>query len=87
MGINGRFGIDEKKVKRLGKTYSSIDFDLKENLTAEAYVTKGDYTPVGEFTIANKYFPVTIKELEKIEQTAKEARSALVQAYRLGLMH
>jgi|TARA_R110001592_G_scaffold119027_5_gene321802 hypothetical protein len=87
MGINGRFGIDEKKVKRLGKNYSSIDFDLKENLTAEAYVTKGDYTPVGEFTIANKYFPVTIKELEKIEQTAKEARSALVQAYRLGLMH
>ena len=82
MGINGRFGIDEKKVKRLGKNYSSIDFDLKENLTAEAYVTKGDYTPVGEFTIANKYFPVT-----KIEQTAKEARSALVQAYRLGLMH
>jgi len=72
MGINGRFGIDEKKVKRLGKNYSSIDFDLKENLTAEAYVTKGDYTPVGELIIANKYFPVTIKELEKIEQTAKK---------------
>ena len=57
MGINGRFGIDEKKVKRLGKNYSSIDFDLKDNLTEDAYVTKGDYTPVGQFTIANKYFP------------------------------
>jgi hypothetical protein len=87
MGINGRFGIDEKKVKRLGKNYSSIDFDLKDNLTEDAYVTKGDYTPVGQFTIANKYFPVTIKELEKIEQTAREARTALLQAYRLGLMH
>jgi hypothetical protein len=87
MSINGRFGIDEKKVKRFGKNYSSIDFDMKDNLVAEQYLTKGDYTPVGEFTIANKYFPVTIKELEKIERTAKEARAALVQAYRLGLMH
>lgn len=78
--------IDEKKVKRFGKNYSSIDFDIKENINAEQYLTKGDYTPVGEFVIGKQHIPVTIKELEKIEQTAREARSALVQAYRLGLM-
>jgi hypothetical protein len=86
MSINGRFMIDEKKVKRFGKNYSSIDFDIKENINAEQYLTKGDYTPVGEFVIGKQHIPVTIKELEKIEQTAREARSALVQAYRLGLM-
>jgi hypothetical protein len=86
MSINGRFMIDEKKVKRFGKNYSSIDFDIKENINADQYLTKGDYTPVGEFVIGKQHIPVTIKELEKIEQTAREARSALVQAYRLGLM-
>ena len=35
MSINNRFGIDENRVKRFGKNYSSIDFDIKENLNAE----------------------------------------------------
>ena len=43
--------------------------------------------PVGKFIIGDRQIPVTVKELEKIEQTAREAQSALRQAYRLGLMH
>ena len=87
MSINNGFGIDENRVKRFGKNYSSIDFDMNDNLNGEDYFTKGDYMPVGKFVIGNQQIPVTIKELEKIEQTAKEAQSALRQAYRLGLMH
>ena len=87
MSINIRFGIDENRVKRFGKNYSSIDFDIKENLNAEEFYTKGDYMPVGKFIIGDRQIPVTVKELEKIEQTAREAQSALRQAYRLGLMH
>jgi hypothetical protein len=87
MSINNRFGIDENRVKRFGKNYSSIDFDIKENLSAEEFYTKGDYMPVGKFVIGDRQIPVTVKELEKIEQTAREAQSALRQAYRLGLMH
>jgi len=86
MSINNRFGIDEDRVKRYGKNYSSIDFDLLDNLNADDYYTKGDYVTVGKFVIGDRYFPVTIKELEKIEQTAKAAQQALRQAYRLGLM-
>ena len=86
MSINGRYGIDESRVKRFGKNHSSIDFDLRDNLTADQYLTKGDYTPVGNFVIGKNHIPVTIKELEKIEQTCKDARSALLQAYRLGLL-
>jgi hypothetical protein len=86
MSINNRFGIDENRVKRFGKNYSSIDFDIKENISADEFYTKGDYVPVGKFVIGDRQIPVTVKELEKIEQTAREAQSALRQAYRLGLM-
>lgn len=86
MSINGRFGIDEKRVKRFGKNYASIDFDIKDDLRGEDYRTKGEYTPVGHFVVGNTYTPVTIKEIEKIEQTAREALAALRQAYQLGLM-
>jgi hypothetical protein len=87
MSINNRFGIDEKRVKRFGKNYASIDFDMKDKLRADDYRTKGDYMPVGNFVIGNKEVPVTIKEIEKIEQTAREALGALRQAYQLGLMY
>ena len=87
MSINNRFGIDENRVKRFGKNYNSIDFDMNENINGEEYVTKGDYIPIGKFVIGNQSIPVTVKELEKIEQTAREAQSTLRQSYRLGLMH
>jgi len=87
MSINNRFGIDENRVKRFGKNYASIDFDIKDNLNGEDYRTKGDYMPVGNFVIGNTNVPVTIKEIEKIEQTAREALGTLRQAYQLGLMY
>jgi hypothetical protein len=86
MSINGRYGIDENRVKRFGKNYASIDFDIKDDLRGEEYRTKGEYITVGNFVIDNKNVPVTIKEIEKIEETAREALSALRQMYQLGLM-
>jgi len=87
MSINNRFGIDENRVKRFGKNYASIDFDIKDNLNGDDYRTKGDYMPVGNFVIGKNNVPVTIKEIEKIEQTAREALASLRQAYQLGLMN
>tara|TARA_B110000285_G_C14879291_1_gene493072 strand:+ start:268 stop:531 length:264 start_codon:yes stop_codon:yes gene_type:complete len=86
MSINGRYGIDETRVKRFGKNYASIDFDIKDNLSGEDYRTRGEYTPVGNFVIGNVQMPVTVKEIEKIEETAREALLALRQSYQLGLM-
>jgi len=86
MSVNSRFAIDEKRVKRFGKLYSSIDFDLSNNLTAEQYITKNEYQVIGKFCIANKSFDVTFKELERIEETCKEARSAMERAYQIGLL-
>jgi hypothetical protein len=86
MSVNSRYAIDEKRVKRLGKLYSSIDFDSSDSLTAEQFYTKNDYQIVGDFCIGKHKFPITFKELDRIEETCKEARSALQRAYQIGLL-
>lgn len=86
MSVNNRYAIDEKRVKRFGKLYSSIDFDISDNLTAEQYFTKNDYQPIGKFFIGKNSFEVTFKELEKIQETVYEARQAMERAYQIGLL-
>ena len=86
MSVNSRYAINEKKVQRFGKLYSSIDFDGSDNLTAEQFYTRNDYQVVGEFCIGKQKFPITFKELDRIEETCKEAKSALQRAYQIGLL-
>ena len=76
----------KKKVQRFGKLYSSIDFDGSDNLTAEQFYTRNDYQVVGEFCIGKQKYPITFKELDRIEETCKEAKSALQRAYQIGLL-
>ena len=86
MSVNSRYAINEKRVQRFGKLYSSIDFDGSDNLTAEQFYTRNDYQVVGEFCIGKQKFPITFKELDRIEETCKEAKSALQRAYQIGLL-
>ena len=86
MSVNSRYAINEKKVQRFGKLYSSIDFDGSDSLTAEQFYTRNDYQVVGEFCIGKQKFPITFKELDRIEETCKEAKSALQRAYQIGLL-
>ena len=86
MSVNSRYAINEKKVQRFGKLYSSIDFDGSDNLTAEQFYTRNDYQVIGEFCIGKQKFPITFKELDRIEETCKEAKSALQRAYQIGLL-
>ena len=86
MSVNSRYAIDEKRVQRFGKLYSSIDFDGSDNLTAEQFYTRNDYQVVGEFCIGKQKFPITFKELDRIEETCKEAKSMLQRAYQIGLL-
>jgi hypothetical protein len=86
MSVNSRYAISEKKVQRLGKLYSSIDFDVSENITAEQFKTKNDYQVVGNFLIGRQKFPITFKEIERIEETLHEAKNALHRSYQLGLL-
>jgi hypothetical protein len=78
--------ISEEKVKRNGKLFASLDFDIDNSLTADQYYKNNEHQVVGELVIGRFKFPVTIKELEKLEQTCKDARSSLRHMYQLGLM-
>ena len=86
MSVNSRYAIDEKRVKRFGKLYSSIDFDVSDKLTAEQFYTKNDYQVIGEFCIGKNKFPITFKEIDRIEETCREAKAALQTAYQIGLL-
>ena len=86
MSVNSRYAINEKKVQRFGKLYSSIDFDGSDNLTAEQFYTKNDYQVVGNFFIGKNKYPITFKELDRIEETIKEAKMALQRSYQIGLL-
>ena len=86
MSVNSRYAIDEKRVRRLGKLYSSIDFDVSETITAEQFKTKNDYQVIGNFYIGKHKFPITFKELERIEETLHEAKNALQRSYQIGLL-
>tara|TARA_A100001201_G_scaffold114459_1_gene98116 strand:+ start:403 stop:675 length:273 start_codon:yes stop_codon:yes gene_type:complete len=86
MSVNSRYAIDEKRVKKFGKLYSSIDFDLNSNLTAEQFLTRNDYQVIGEFCIGKQKFPITFKELDRIEETCREAKLALQRSYQIGLL-
>jgi hypothetical protein len=86
MSVNNRYGIDEKRVKRFGKLYSSIDFDSLDTLNAEQFYTKNDYQIVGDFCIGKHKYPITFKELDRIEETIKDAKSSLQRAYQIGLL-
>ena len=86
MSVNSRYAIDQKRVKRFGKLYSSIDFDASESLTAEQFYTKNDYQVIGEFCIGKNKFPITFKEIDRIEETCREAKAALQRAYQIGLL-
>ena len=86
MSVNSRYAIDEKRVKRFGKLYSSIDFDVSDKLTAEQFYTKNDYQVIGEFCIGKSKFPITFKEIDRIEETCREAKAALQRTYQIGLL-
>jgi len=86
MSVNSRYAINEDRVKRFGKLYSGIDFDVAKTLTADQFRTRNDYQPIGNFVIGNKSFNITFKELERIEETCREARGALESAYQIGLL-
>ena len=85
MSINHRFAVNEKKVKRYGKLYHSIDFELNDNLTNEE-IKNNQYEPiVGKFLIGDKVFSVTCSELKYIMETAYTAHEIYLKSYKLGM--
>jgi hypothetical protein len=86
MSINSRFAMDQTKARKNGRFYGSIDFECNDKVSAQVFKNDPNRPTIGEFLIGNSRFPVTMEELELMEQTCREARETVMKRYRLGMM-
>ena len=85
MSVNSRYAIDENRVKRFGKLYSSIDFEISDRIS-EHYFENNEKPVVGKLHIGGKTFDVTYQELDMIQRTLGTAKDAVNRKYKLGMM-
>tara|TARA_Y100000389_G_C17404848_1_gene487473 strand:- start:216 stop:479 length:264 start_codon:yes stop_codon:yes gene_type:complete len=86
MGVNHRHGYDRSKVEKMGKMYSTIDFERNDNYLSENYRNRDKAAPCGVFMIGGKEFRVSVHELRKISETASAGAEVVEKAYKLGLL-
>ena len=84
--INQTWAYDQKYVKRYGKLYGSIDFEVNENVSAELFKKQPNKPVVGKLMIGGKKFDVTYQELDMIQRTLKTAKETVNKRYKLGYM-
>jgi len=84
MSINQRYAVDETKVRHMGKLYSSIDFELVEGVDKLQFKNTPKRTVAGTFYIGDRSFTVTLGELDRIIETAQNAKEVFIKAYKLG---
>ena len=82
--LNQVAGIDQNKVKHLGKNYASIDFEIKEHVNPNDFKFAKMKPVVGTFCVGNKRVDVTFSELNQIMRTAGLAMDQCNMAYRMG---
>lgn len=84
MSVNMKYGMDQTKVRKYGKLFGTIDFELNDQVSSEVIKVKQQDTLIGEFLIGEKRFPVTLAELDRIIETAETARSVFHKSYSMG---
>jgi hypothetical protein len=84
MSLNMTNAMDKKKVRRFGKLFGTIDFQMNEKLSSEAVKQRTAETTVGEFQIDGKSYPVTLAEIDRIIETAQMAKSVFFKSYSMG---
>jgi len=85
--INQTWAYDQKHVRKLGKLYESIDFEVNENLSAENFRKEPNKPVVGKLMIGGKQFDVTFQELDQIQRTLQTAKDVVNKRYKLGMMN
>jgi len=83
--VNQTAAYDQKKVRKYGKLYGSIDFEINDNLT-EHYFLNNEKPVVGKLHIGGKTFDVTYQELDMIQKTLGVAKDTVNRKYKMGMM-
>jgi len=83
--VNNTAAYDQKKVRKYGKLYGSIDFEINDSIS-EHYFENNEKPVVGKLHIGNKTFDVTFQELDMIARTLHLAKDTVNRKYKMGMM-
>ena len=83
--VNNTAAYDQKKVRKYGKLYGSIDFEVSDTISAH-YFENNEKPVVGKLHIGGKTFDVTYQELDMIQRTLGTAKDVVNRKYKMGLM-
>ena len=84
--VNNAFAYNKKQVDRLGKLYSTIDFNINDTISGDLFKPVSEKPIVGQLEIGGKAFDVTYQEIDAIQTTLQEAKRAIEQRYRSGML-
>lgn len=84
MSLNMTHAMNQEKVRRFGKLFGTIDFEMNQELSSDLINKQYKDTVVGTFQIGGKEFPVTLAELERISETADNAKTTFLKSYSMG---
>jgi len=84
--INNTAAYDQKYVRRYGKLYGSIDFEINENVSHELFKKQPEKPVIGKLMIGGKTFDVTYQELDQIAKTMQAAKEVVNRRYKMGMM-
>ena len=83
--VNNTFAYNQKKVRKYGKLYGSIDFEVSDTIS-EKYFENNEAPVVGKLEIGGKSFDVTYQELDQIAKTLTTAKEVVNRKYKMGMM-
>ena len=83
--VNNTAAYDQKRVRKYGKLYGSIDFEVSDTIS-EHYFENNEKPVVGKLHIGGKTFDVTYQELDMIARTMNTAKDTVNRKYKLGMM-
>ena len=83
--VNNTAAYDQKRVRKYGKLYGSIDFEVNDNLS-QHYFENNEKPVIGKLHIGGKTFDVTYQELDMIARTMNTAKDTVNRKHRMGLM-
>jgi len=83
--VNQTAAYDQKKVRKYGKLYGSIDFEVNDSIS-QHYFENNEKPVVGKLHIGGKNFDVTYQELDMIQRTLGTAKDTVNRKHKMGLM-
>jgi len=83
--VNQTAAYDQKKVRKYGKLYGSIDFEVSDSIS-QHYFENNEKPVVGKLHIGGKTFDVTYQELDMIQRTLGTAKDTVNRKHKMGLM-